>query len=160
MFFRPGALFAFVGSFLTSTVDAHAKMVQPVPFGADTLTNAPLQADGSDYPCKVRTGVYDMGKMNNMVVGDPQALGFDGFAAVHEGGSCQISISLDKNPTANSVFKVIHSIEGGCPGVTKPEVFQFKVPMGFPNGEFALAWTWFNKASLLSSLFFEDTRLT
>lgn len=117
-------------------------MQKPVPYGVDTLNNSPL---GADYPCKQRTGTYEISEMNDIVAGTDQALTFSG-TAVHGGGSCQISISKDKEPTAQSQFKVIHSIIGGCPGVDGgPSEFTFQVPKEFPNGEYALAWTWFNK---------------
>ena len=120
----------------------HMIMQQPVPYGVDTLNNSPL---GADYPCKQRAGAYEVSEMNNIVAGTDQALTFSG-TAVHGGGSCQISISTDKEPTAQSQFKVIHSIIGGCPGVDGgPGEFSFQVPKEFPNGEYALAWTWFNK---------------
>ncbi|EOD43831.1 putative dna-directed rna polymerase protein [Neofusicoccum parvum UCRNP2] len=134
---------AIIGALLASAANAHMIMAQPVPFGVSTLNNSPL---GVDYPCKQRSGVYDITTMNHMKVGAPQTLSFTG-TAIHGGGSCQLSVSLDKNPTAKSVFKVIHTIEGDCPGANAPETFQFKIPDGFPNGEFALAWTWFNKAN-------------
>ncbi|KAF2085103.1 lytic polysaccharide monooxygenase [Saccharata proteae CBS 121410] len=128
---------------LALSANAHMIMAQPVPYGVDTLNNSPLSGS-ADFPCKQRTGVYKVSKMNEMAVGKEQPLSFKG-SAIHGGGSCQISVSMDKEPTAKSVFKVIHSIEGGCPGVDSPETFNFKIPDGFPNGEFALAWTWFNK---------------
>lgn len=144
MFSHTSIFFAIVGGFLASFANAHMIMAQPVPFGVKTLNNSPL---GNDYPCKQRAGVYDVSSMNNMEVGKPQALSFSG-TAIHGGGSCQISVSLDKNPTPSSTFKVIHTIEGDCPGANAPESFQFKIPDGFPNGEFALAWTWFNEVSI------------
>ena len=117
-------------------------MQKPVPYGVDTLNNSPL---GADFPCKQRAGTYEVSEMNDIVAGTDQALTFSG-TAVHGGGSCQISISKDKEPTAQSQFKVIHSIIGGCPGVDGgPSEFTFQVPKEFPNGEYALAWTWFNK---------------
>ena len=117
-------------------------MQKPVPYGVDTLNNSPL---GADYPCKQRAGTYEISEMNDIVAGTDQALTFSG-TAVHGGGSCQISISKDKEPTVQSQFKVIHSIIGGCPGVDGgPSEFSFQVPKEFPNGEYALAWTWFNK---------------
>lgn len=130
-------------------------MKSPVPYGASSLTNGPLAADGSDFPCKQRAGVYDITKMNSIAVGAPQSLSFTG-SAVHGGGSCQVSITLDEKPTKDSQFKVIHSIVGGCPSnVTGnlPEnasgsqaaTFDFKVPDGFPNGKATLAWSWLNK---------------
>ncbi|QIX02274.1 hypothetical protein AMS68_007791 [Peltaster fructicola] len=142
-------------SVLAGTGFAHMVIKSPVPYGQSSLTNGPLAADGSDFPCKQRAGVYDITKMNSMAVGVPQELSFMG-SAVHGGGSCQVSVTLDEKPTKDSQFKVIHSIIGGCPSnVTGnlPEdangnlagTFQFQVPTGFPNGKATLAWSWLNK---------------
>jgi len=122
--------------------NSHMIMKSPVPYGAGTLNNSPLSGD---FPCKQRAGVYEVTQMNNMAVGEQQSLSFIG-SATHAGGSCQISISLDKQPNAQSSFKVIHSIVGGCPTTgTDPATFNFSVPKEVPNGEWTLAWTWFNK---------------
>ncbi|KJX99539.1 hypothetical protein TI39_contig354g00081 [Zymoseptoria brevis] len=142
------------GLFLSS-VNAHMVIRSPVPYGADSLNNSPLEPDGSDFPCKQRSGVYDVTTMNNMPVGVPQTLAFTGGAS-HGGGSCQVSVTLDKAPTKDSDWKVIHSIIGGCPtndtgnisGDPKYEgaaTFDFSIPKGIPNGQYTLAWTWFNK---------------
>lgn len=138
-------------------VDAHMILNKPTPYGKSTLNNSPLAGDGSDYPCKQRPGVYDAQGANNvMPLGSTQELSFTG-SAVHGGGSCQISITYDKEPTKNSIFKVIHSIIGGCPakgiqgnlpsdpngsGASK---YNFKIPEDLPTGEATIAWTWFNK---------------
>ncbi|TKA61940.1 hypothetical protein B0A55_10822 [Friedmanniomyces simplex] len=93
--------------------------------------------------------------MNQMPVGVPQSLAFKG-GATHGGGSCQVSVTLDKEPTQNSQWKVVHSIVGGCPSNatgnlsddadgTDASVFEFSIPKGMPNGQYSLAWTWFNK---------------
>lgn len=129
---------------MSRTVSAHMIMAQPVPFGSPN--NSPLSPDGSDYPCKIGgSGSYDVKTMNQWKVGEKQTLSFTG-SAVHGGGSCQISVSLDKNPTKSSKFKVIHSIEGGCPGVNtgSASTFSFEVPKELPNGQYAMSWTWFN----------------
>ncbi|TKA68920.1 hypothetical protein B0A49_05896 [Cryomyces minteri] len=137
-----------------SHVDAHMIMNTPTPYGTSTLDNSPLKnvaigSEGSDFPCKQRTGVYDITTMNNMAVGAPQTLSFKGSAS-HSGGSCQLSVSLDKEPTAKSTFKVIQSYVGGCPTTTGDNggsnSFNFSMPQGMPNGVATLAWTWFNKA--------------
>ncbi|KAI9830034.1 MAG: hypothetical protein M1819_005864 [Sarea resinae] len=138
-------------------VHAHMIMAKPVPYGKSSLTNAPLLATGADYPCKQRTGVYDAeGANNEMALGSSQPLEFTG-SAVHGGGSCQVSITYDQNPTADSTFKVIHSIIGGCParnaagnegdnaGALDPDTYNFTIPTGLPTGSATLAWTWFNK---------------
>ncbi|EGP91608.1 uncharacterized protein MYCGRDRAFT_32157, partial [Zymoseptoria tritici IPO323] len=135
-------------------VDAHMVMHQPFPFdkGLNTnpLNNAKPGSAGSDYPCKQRPGVYDIGEhgVNNMAVGSPIALTFNGSAS-HGGGTCQIAISLDEEPDFKSVWKVIQVYEGGCPttgdGNSGSNNFTFQIPKGFPDGRATLSWTWYNK---------------
>jgi hypothetical protein len=133
------------------------KMATPVPFGKSTLNNSPLLADGTDFPCKQRTGVYDAeGASNTMAIGASVPLSFIG-SATHGGGSCQISVTYDESPTKSSTFKVIHSIEGGCPikgvagnngdsaSAVDPDTYSFTIPSSLPTGTAVLAWTWFNK---------------
>ncbi|KAG6993747.1 hypothetical protein G7Y79_00051g086670 [Physcia stellaris] len=136
--------------------ECHMLMKTPTPYGASSLTNGPLDASGSDYPCKQRAGVYEKGSASNeMAVGAPQTLSFTG-SAVHGGGSCQVSITKDLQPTKDSDFRVILSIEGGCPasvaGNLPPDEhgsgasqFQYSIPKDVAPGEYTLAWTWFNK---------------
>ncbi|KAK0937218.1 hypothetical protein LTR48_000766 [Friedmanniomyces endolithicus] len=155
MQFTNAILGAALCGMLASSVSAHMVITSPVPFGQSSLTNSPLINDGSDFPCKQRSGVYDITKMNQMPVGVPQSLAFKG-GATHGGGSCQVSVTLDKEPTQNSQWKVVHSIVGGCPSNTTgnlsedadgtgASVFEFSIPKGMPNGQYSLAWTWFNK---------------
>jgi hypothetical protein len=118
-------------------------MANPVPFSVNSITNAPITA--AQYPCQSNAG-FTISQMNNMKVGDTQSLSFKG-SAVHGGGSCQLSITTDKVPTANSKFKVIMSMEGGCPGIDGPKDFSFKIPDSIPNGQVTLAWTWFSRLS-------------
>ncbi|KAJ4167998.1 hypothetical protein NW754_011812 [Fusarium falciforme] len=142
---------------LATFASAHMLMNNPVPYGKSSLTNAPLLADGSDFPCKMRDGVYDaQGASNVYKQGSTQQLSFTG-QAVHGGGSCQLSITTDKNPDKNSVWKVIKSIEGGCPAkgqegnmgdnpdAEDPYKYDFTIPAELAAGEYTLAWTWFNK---------------
>jgi hypothetical protein len=131
--------------------NAHMSMSEPVPWGKpDTF---PLEPDGSNFPCKSEP--YTINKVNDWPVGSVQNLTFAG-TAVHGGGSCQISVSTDKAPSKTSKWKVIYSIEGGCPPApsnggnyvegTKPFLgFTFTIPKELPNGDLAMAWTWFNK---------------
>ncbi|KAL8712683.1 MAG: hypothetical protein Q9220_003215 [cf. Caloplaca sp. 1 TL-2023] len=130
-------------------------MESPVPYGADHINSNPLLADGSDFPCKQRDNVYKLIKQNIMPVGQNQTLSFRG-QATHGGGTCQISLTTDKQPTKNSVWKVINTIEGGCPSTNPGNIgddptgygadkFQFAIPQIVPSGDYTLAWTWFNK---------------
>ncbi|KNG51246.1 lytic polysaccharide monooxygenase [Stemphylium lycopersici] len=132
------------------SANAHMIMANPVPFNSPN--NSPLMADGSDFPCKGPAS--GDAKVNEWKAGSEQSLSFTG-TAVHGGGSCQISVTTDKNPTADSKWKVIYSIEGGCPasaegnldasGPSLDGAFPFTVPESLPNGELTVAWTWFNK---------------
>jgi hypothetical protein len=127
-------------------------MANPKPYG--NPSNAPLKEDGSDFPCKgaVNDGAFDT---NVFKQGSSPELSFTG-QAVHGGGSCQISLTTDKNPTKDSVWKVIKSIQGGCPArtatgnlgdspdVPNPDKYDFTIPKELAAGEYTLAWTWFN----------------
>jgi hypothetical protein len=129
---------------------AHMIIANPVPFG--NPNNSPLDVSGSDFPCKAVP--YTVNTMNDWPVGSQQTLSFTG-TAVHGGGSCQLSVTTDKEPTKESIWKVIYSIEGGCPAAVEGNLdengpnldgtFPFTVPPELPNGEMTFAWTWFNK---------------
>ena len=134
-----------------SVANAHMIMTQPVPYGKDTLTNSPLEAQGGDFPCKLRSGTYDITTENIMPIGSVQQLRFQG-GATHGGGSCQISLTEDRAPTKLSTWKVIKSIEGGCPAnadgnigfdasAADPYHFNFTIPDGIATGKYTLAWT-------------------
>jgi hypothetical protein len=135
---------------MATATSAHMTMQSPVPYGPKP-NNSPLMADGSDFPCKVGPGgSYAVTTMNEWTVGADVTLTYDFGTATHGGGSCQISVTKDKSPTPNSVWKVIHSMEGGCV-TTDPGNngaignIPFKVPAELPEGELTMAWTWFNK---------------
>ncbi|EAT85541.2 hypothetical protein SNOG_06890 [Parastagonospora nodorum SN15] len=120
---------------------AHIIMASPVPFGptGSFPKQDPLKA--ADFPCQnaPSTGAT----VNNVGC---------------RGGSCQVSVTKDKSPTKDSVWKVIHSWEGGCPDVppgggnwspadakaVRPPL-PFTIPTELPNGEMSMAWTWSNK---------------
>jgi hypothetical protein len=143
---------------LYSTVSAHMIMATPKPFEfADTsLANGPLNpTTGADFPCKSGNAKFNRQGVTSMAQGSSQKLSFTG-GATHGGGSCQVSLSADLVPTKNSVFKVIHSIEGGCPArkadgniggdasAADPDSYQFTIPKDLAAGDYTLAWTWFN----------------
>jgi hypothetical protein len=103
-----------------------------------------------------------------MAAGSSQKLAFDlgggANTAVHGGGSCQISITYETDPTKQkdpSNWKVIYSILGGCPSDTVGNLntaiacttenqadcvnaFTFEIPAGVKTGHAIMAWTWFN----------------
>lgn len=136
----------------------HVQMVTPQPYIFDEYgpTN-PLNPDGSDYPCKVPQGgrfqLSAGGTPTVMVAGEPQVASFAG-TAVHGGGSCQFALAEGLAPTRGSAWKVIHSVEGGCPKANvegnleagqAPDNYTFTVPDGFAPGVYTFAWTWVNR---------------
>lgn len=132
-------------TFAAYAVDAHIIMQSPVPFSADKVDSAPLPGKAA-WPCKKDLG-YTITKMNPMAVGEEQKVSFKG-TAVHGGGACQLSVTTDTEPTENSVWKVIQSVEGGCPGTDGTTVdLPFTLPDSIPNGKATFAWTWFAKLS-------------
>lgn len=149
--------FAMAAAMLSAPlINAHVEMTLPYPYGPGSLNNSPLAKDGIDFPCKLRTGTYDPPvAANNMVIGEIQTLSFKG-SAVHGGGSCQVSLTKDMQPTIDSDWFAIRSFEGGCPASipgnypSDPESreapdFEYTIPEGVAPGEYTLAWTWFNK---------------
>ena len=144
------ALIAAAATYFAVGANAHMKLGTPAPYAFDSLTNAPLAADGSDFPCKQRPDVYGPAKSTaTMPIGAKQTLAFIG-GATHGGGSCQVSITSDEKPTKDSKFKVIHSIEGGCPSADEGNRgddadaplstdFVYSVPEGFAPGKYTLA---------------------
>jgi hypothetical protein len=137
---------------MASTASAHMIMSKPVPFGPGEPSNSPLDKLGSNFPCKIGPGgSYIVETMNEWTVGSEVTLKINpNGTATHGGGSCQVSVTKDKEPTPQSVWKVIHSIEGGCPTSErgnngKVNIFPFTVPSELPEGQLTMAWTWFNK---------------
>ncbi|KAI9748335.1 MAG: hypothetical protein M4579_007252 [Chaenotheca gracillima] len=158
MGFTKSSLFALALAF--SSAHAHMIMTTPTPFNAANINNFPLDRGGSDFPCKAGPSNPDAykssGDPTSMPLGSTQKLAFKG-GATHGGGSCQVSVTYDKNPTKQSEFKVIHSIIGGCPAkntegniggdasAPDPDTYSFKIPDDLPTGQATLAWTWYNK---------------
>lgn len=140
---------------LAGVAQAHMLLRVPAPYTSPSLENGPLKADGSNFPCQSTGGAFT-GTATKMEKGSTQKMGFTG-QAVHSGGSCQISVTYDAQPNKQSAFKVIHSIQGGCParGVTgnaggsataaAPDEYEFEIPADIPNGKATLAWSWMNK---------------
>ncbi|KAI0888312.1 uncharacterized protein GGS22DRAFT_198103 [Annulohypoxylon maeteangense] len=149
-----------VGSTLLSYLAvAHVILETPKPFRFVQYgpTN-PISPTGSDFPCKIpagRTLELD-GVPTVMAIGDEQTATFSGNA-VHGAGSCQFSLkgpvsngSWADYPLKDSGWKVIHSIEGGCPArnvkgnIDGPNrnKYPFKIPEGIDPGDYIFSWTW------------------
>lgn len=133
---------------LATLSSAHMIMSTPKPFQG--VQQAPLNPDGSNFPCQMDTGgSYQSQGSTTMAKGSPQELS--------SGGSCQVSITYDIAPTKNSVWKVIHSIQGGCPAKNQegnmgdsatavdPFTYQYQIPDDIPTGNATIAWTWLNR---------------
>ena len=141
---------------LATAVSGHMLMGSPKAFSSPAAHNGPLAPDGSDFPCQMTAGGSYAGTVTQMALGSKQPLTFIG-QATHGGGSCQVSITYDTEPNANSVWKVVHSIEGGCPAqntagnmgsdasAVDPFTYTFPIPDNIPTGNATVAWTWLNK---------------
>ncbi|KAK4547921.1 hypothetical protein LTR36_010640 [Oleoguttula mirabilis] len=133
--------------FLLPAALCHMEMRWPYPLRssynpADNYTDidysmtSPLEADGSNFPCKgyqndrpiQTTATYAAGSTYNMSLAG---------SATHGGGSCQLSLSYDNGAT----FRVIKSMIGGCPLTS---TYDFTIPSYAPTGNALLAWTWQN----------------
>ena len=136
-----------------SAVNAHMDLLWPIPFRAaynpyavqstiDYSMTSPLNADGSNFPCKGYQS--DLGTTAGTSVVTWKAGGAYNFTvqggATHGGGSCQIALSYDKGVS----FTVIHSYIGSCP-LSSGEDFQFTLPEDAPTGPSMFAWVWYNE---------------
>ncbi|KAK5999814.1 hypothetical protein QM012_005220 [Aureobasidium pullulans] len=157
---------------------AHLFISSPSPIPGSAIKD-PLKDDGSNFPCH---GIPLPGSGGQkMAVGSKQLLAFDlgegQNTAEHGGGSCQLSLTYETDPQKvrqPSAWKVIYSIEGGCPtnsignlngyflgpegnySIAIPcdssqsnnfdcvNSFDFTIPEGVKNGQATLAWTWYN----------------
>ena len=146
-----------VAAGLVAISNAHMLISNPKPFTTPQLKQNPLSA--GQFPCQgTPGGTFSAGSnMNNFELGSKQTLQWIG-TAVHGGGSCQISISYDTNPTPESVWKVIHSIEGGCPArnlnnnrfpadaaAIDPDTYDYKIPDNIPAGKATISVSWLNR---------------
>ncbi|OQE35421.1 hypothetical protein PENCOP_c013G05456 [Penicillium coprophilum] len=153
MFISSKIIAALMGA---SMVNAHMIMSSPIPFSKDSLNNSPLLENGKDFPCKLRDNAFEAPATETIIaIGENYPLTFIG-SATHGGGSCQISLTTDLQPSKSSEWKVIKSFEGGCPAnvggnmeggpdIIDPFTFNFTIPDGISAGKYTLAWTWFNR---------------
>ncbi|RSL46807.1 hypothetical protein CEP51_015876 [Fusarium floridanum] len=142
-------------SLLVASTSGQMQMSNPPPLRSEfnpyttdrnidySMTN-PLRKDGSDFPCKgyhleLSTPLGE--PVVKMQGGKSYRMTFTGGTS-HEGGSCQVSLSVD----GGSTFYVLHSYIGNCPATSGNNTLPFRVPSDVPLVQRALfAWTWFNK---------------
>ncbi|KAJ0109730.1 hypothetical protein J7T55_004279 [Diaporthe amygdali] len=141
-------MIVLVVAFMAVLVEPHMIMATPKPYGSPD--NSPLTS--SNYPCKVTSdpatfyktdGIIDQ---NSMVAGESQTLSFTG-SAVHGGGSCQLAITSDMQPSASTSWRVILSIESGCPSTdgSGASTYNYTLPADLTAGQYSFAWTWISK---------------
>ncbi|KAK5624515.1 hypothetical protein RRF57_000231 [Xylaria bambusicola] len=143
------ALMAFAAG-----INGHIIMKSPAPFGSvgstKSITSSPLTS--ANFPCQVGSDPAKFyskdGLDNKMVIGQPQKISFEG-SAVHGGGSCQLALTKDPQPSASTSWQVILSIEGGCPSKsgTGTDEYDFTIPDSIAPGDYVFAWTWISKLS-------------
>lgn len=142
---------------LYSTAFCHIQLRHPFPFRSplnpdcnkwpwpcgqpDWSNTNPLHDDGSNFPCKHYHRDSNPSEWRftaDYIAGEDYSITFDG-TATHLGGSCQLSLSYDEGKT----FRVIKSIEGGCPLTTG---YNFTIPAIAATSQAAIfSWTWFNR---------------
>ncbi|KAK8171085.1 hypothetical protein BKA80DRAFT_195548, partial [Phyllosticta citrichinensis] len=135
-------------SALLPTVRAHVQMTNPLPWDSPKAANAglrdyditsPLESSGSNFPCQGMTSkLSGLTATAKYQAGQNYTVSLAG-SAVHNGGSCQLSLSYDSGKT----WKVIKSIIGGCPTMGTA-TYDFQMPEAAPAGKAIFAWTWIN----------------
>lgn len=166
---RPTTLLSF--AVFLRAVTAHVTMFEPKQWNVPEIVRAavksdgnlnPLQGDGSNFPCH---GVAPEAPVATYLPGTSQSLKIKG-SAVHGGGSGQMVITYDTNPSKKTVFRVMTSYMGDHPikaagnlspadrdpkslkselELWKLNPLSFTVPKGLPKGKAVVAWTWFNR---------------
>jgi len=135
-----------VAAGLFGTSQAHMAMESPAPINYKTNP----YASNIDYSYTTPLGTYPCkGQLANLnskagtpvatwTAGSQQTIKIAG-SAVHNGGSCQFSLSYDNGAT----FRVIKSIIGKCPLTPS---YSVTIPSDAPNAQSVIfAWSWFNR---------------
>ncbi|GAA5843692.1 hypothetical protein JCM11251_003465 [Rhodosporidiobolus azoricus] len=132
---------------------AHVELLFPPPINSkydpqtiesdkDYSMTSPLNADGSNFPCKgynTPDKYSTLSPVATLKAGSTFEIEFAAGGATHQGGSCQFSVSYDQGKT----FAVIHSVMGGCPLWS---TYDVPIPSDLPSAKSAtFAWTWQNK---------------
>lgn len=152
-----------------SLAATHVVLENPKPFRfVEYGPTNPIDPTGLNFPCKIpmmmdtsektETGLKPVlqldGEPTVMVIGEEQTASFSG-KAVHGGGSCQFSLSgpvtdgWENYNLTSARWKVIHSIEGGCPARNQPgnlegpnqDKYPFRIPEGIKPGLHLFSWT-------------------
>lgn len=166
-------------------VRAHIRMQSPTPFG-ELMSNQrpnlphPLGVNKDNlneyilFPCQLGpSGDYDFTRATTVAAGDYVLMSFIGeiindvhtAAAVHGGGSCQVSLARTSSQDPKD-WKVIQTYIGGCPATAQGNLesapwrhcsspdseeteclrsYNVRIPSEVPAGHYFFAWTWFNK---------------
>ncbi|KKY37794.1 putative dna-directed rna polymerase [Diaporthe ampelina] len=122
-------MIALLVATMAGLVEPHMIMATPKPYGDPD--NSPLTS--ANYPCKVTSdpatfyktdGIIDQ---NSMVAGETQTLSF--------------------SPSANTSWRVLLSIESGCPSKdgSSPSTYDYTIPSDLTPGHYSFAWTWISK---------------
>ncbi|KAK4458163.1 hypothetical protein QBC42DRAFT_186663 [Cladorrhinum samala] len=127
----------------TTLASAHMHLTSPIPLDhEDPDNNRPLELDGSDFPCKgLVHKAADAKPSLTWTAGSLVSFSIKG-GAIHGGGSCQASLSVDGGET----FRVLHSWEGNCPQTIDEHTFDFRIPSDTPDAKNAIfSWSWLNR---------------
>lgn len=156
-----------LASSLALGASAHMFISSPKPIPG-SAAKPPLDPSGSNFPCQGAELPTEGGEI--VQAGSQQTLAFDlgggANTATHGGGSCQLSVTYETDAAKQkdpSNWKVIYSIEGGCPTDAKGNLdggagavacpqsapdcvnsFNFTIPTGLKDGHVIMGWTWFN----------------
>ncbi|KAL1867906.1 hypothetical protein Daus18300_006181 [Diaporthe australafricana] len=130
-------MIALLFAMMAVLVEPHMIMATPKPYGSPD--NSPLT--GTNYPCKVTSDAATFYKTDGII--DQNSMG----SAVHGGGSCQLALTSDMQPSASTSWRVILSIESGCPSTdgSGPGTYNYTIPADLTPGQYSFAWTWISK---------------
>ncbi|GAA5974422.1 hypothetical protein JCM11641_005274 [Rhodosporidiobolus odoratus] len=152
--------FLLLSALSAGLVKAHIEMMYPLPINSqydpqtleankDYSMTAPLNSDGSNYPCKgynSPSAYKTLKPVATLSAGSDFDVKFAPGGATHMGGSCQFSVSYDEGET----FAVIHSVLGGCPLQSS---YAVPIPDDLPAATSAtFAWTWQNEVGAIVNI--------
>ncbi|KAI5890859.1 uncharacterized protein SCHCODRAFT_02508642 [Schizophyllum commune H4-8] len=101
---------------------------------------SPLEKTGANFPCKgYLSDSTGKESVASWAAGSTQTVTLEG-SAIHNGGSCQLSISED----GGSSWKVIKSFMGNCPASAGGVSMSVTIPKDVKSGDVLFAWTWNN----------------